>query len=58
MISNDELFALSRRIRGRSALLLDTDMEFALDLMKASLVLEDLATRQAIDAAPKAEKLC
>jgi hypothetical protein len=58
MISNGELFALSRRIRGKSALLLDTDLDFALDLMKASLVLEDLATRQVIDAAPKAEKSC
>ena len=42
MISNDELFALSRRIRGKSALLLGTDLDFALDLMKASLVLDEL----------------
>jgi hypothetical protein len=57
MISNDELFALSRRIRGKSALLLDTDPDFALNLMKAALALDDLlASRNPINTAPKAEK--
>jgi hypothetical protein len=50
MISNDELFALSRRIRGKSALLLDTDPDLALDLMKAALALDDLlASRNPIN---------
>jgi len=51
MIGTDELLALSRRIRGKSALLLDYDLDFAHDLLMASFCLDDLlASRQAIDA--------
>jgi hypothetical protein len=36
---------------------LDTDLDFALDLMKASLVLDELlVTRRNIGATPKAQK--
>jgi hypothetical protein len=50
MNSNDELLALSLRIRAKSALLLDADLDFALDLMKASFALDELlASRQTAD---------
>jgi hypothetical protein len=50
-MSNAELLALSRRLRGKSALLLDVDWSFAQDLIMASFALEDLyAARTAIDA--------
>jgi hypothetical protein len=50
MNSNDELSALSRRLRAKSALLLDADLDFAFDLMRASLALDEfVASRQAAD---------
>ena len=42
--------ALSRRLRAKSVLLLDADLDFAFDLMRASFALDELAaSRQAID---------
>jgi hypothetical protein len=53
MNSNHELLALSRRIRAKSALLLDADLDFAFDLMKASFALDELlASRQTTSMIP------
>jgi hypothetical protein len=41
-MSNAELLALSRRLRGKSALLLDVDWSFAQDLIMASFALATL----------------
>jgi hypothetical protein len=50
-MTNPELLALSRRLRGKSALVLDVDIDFAHDLLMASFCLNDLlASRQAVDA--------
>jgi hypothetical protein len=50
-MSNAELLALSRRLRGKSALLLDADWSFAEDLIMASFALETLLeAREAVDA--------
>ena len=50
-MTNQELLALSRRLRGKSALLIDVDWSFAEDLILASFMLENLLqARTAIDA--------
>jgi hypothetical protein len=51
MMSNTGLLELSRRLRTKSAVVLDVDLDFAFDLMAASCLLDDLyETRVAVDA--------
>jgi hypothetical protein len=58
-MTNAELLALSRRLRGKSALLLDVDWPFAEDLIMASFALDSLyEARIAVDAAIAECGLC
>jgi hypothetical protein len=58
-MSNADLQALSRRLRGKSLILLDCDMDFALDLIHAAHLLEDLRiARQAVDSMIAEAVLC
>jgi hypothetical protein len=51
-MTNSELLALSRRLRSKSAILLDVDWNFAEDLIMASFALDTLyEARLAVDAA-------
>jgi hypothetical protein len=51
-MNNQELLDLSRRLRAKSAILLDADFEFATDLIYASFALDSLLeAREAVDAA-------
>jgi len=42
MVSNDELLALSKRLRMKSAIVLDVDPDFSADLYLAACLIDDL----------------